>query len=131
MFNSTKGVRNLLFVFATLLALASFAWSQAGTGELTGIVFDQTGAVVPKVQVTLTNSATGEVRNTIVTDAGIYHFSALPVVGTYTLTVDAKGFKPVKFEKIVISVGKTYGQDIHLTVGGGTESVTVEAGVQL
>ncbi len=48
----------LAFAFACL-SCSMDAWAQAGTGELTGLVTDPTGAVVPGVQVDLANSATG------------------------------------------------------------------------
>lgn len=105
-------------------------WAQ-GAGELTGLVTDQTGAVVPKVQVTLTNTATGDVRTTETTATGAYRFPALPVVGTYTLKVAAQGFKAATVTDIVVSVGTTVTRDLKLEVGSTTESVNVEAGVQL
>jgi len=121
----------------TLLVLVAFllcsvgAWAQAGTGELTGVVTDQTGAVVPKVQVKLTNTATGIVRTATTTDAGIYAFTALPIVGTYTLHIEAPGFKPVNVKDIVINVGSSQARDIKLAIGSSEEVVNVEAGAQL
>ena len=58
----------------TLVALSVGAFAQGGNGELTGLVTDTTGAVVSGVEVKLTNSATGEVRTTVTTPAGIYSF---------------------------------------------------------
>lgn len=115
-----------------LLALStSWVWAQGGSGELTGLVADPSGAVVPNAQVTLTNSATGDKRTTVTTAAGVYRFSALPIVGTYTLQTSSKGFKAVKIDNIVVSVGTITNQDIKLELGTGSEEVTVEAGAQL
>src|SRR3981081_4731109 len=94
-FRSTSTRFLLAFV---VLALSVGAFAQ-GAGELTGLVTDATGAVVSGVQVKLTNSATGEVRTTTTTPAGIYSFPALPIVGTYTLEIAAKGFKSSKVTK--------------------------------
>ena len=80
-------------------------FGQSGTGELTGLVTDSTGAVVSNANVTLTNDATGEKRTTVTTGAGIYRFTALPIVGTYTLELAPKGFKAIKIASIVLSVG--------------------------
>ena len=127
--------RNILsrfvLVLGVLALLTTIVWAQAGTGELTGLVADPSGAVVPNAQVTLTNSATGDKRTTVTTAAGVYRFSALPIVGTYTLEVAPKGFKAVKVANLVMSVGTTVTQDVKLELGTGSEQVTVEAGAEV
>ena len=121
----------VLLVLAVLALLTAIVWGQAGTGELTGLVSDPSGAVVPNTQVTLINSATGDKRTTVTTPAGVYRFSALPIVGTYTLEVSPKGFKAAKIANLVMSVGTTVTQDVKLELGAGTEEVTVEAGAEV
>src|SRR5215813_410028 len=101
-----------------------------GSGELSGLVTDPTGAVVANAEVTLTNSATGEKRTTTTTGAGIYRFVALPVVGSYTLDTAPKGFKKFQLANVVISVGTVTSHDLQLALGASTETVSVEAGVQ-
>ena len=127
--------RNILsrfvLVLGVLALLTTIVWAQAGTGELTGLVADPSGAVVANAQVTLTNSATGDKRTTVTTPAGVYRFSALPIVGTYTLEIAPKGFKAVKIANLVMSVGTTVTQDVKLEVGTGSEQVTVEAGAEV
>src|SRR5205823_4656402 len=127
--------RNILsrfvLVLGVLALLTTIVWAQAGTGELTGLVADPSGAVVANAQVTLTNSATGDKRTTITTPAGVYRFSALPIVGTYTLEIAPKGFKAVKIANLVMSVGTTVTQDVKLELGAGTEQITVEAGAEV
>src|SRR5712692_7337393 len=113
-----------------VLSLSVGAFAQ-GAGELTGLVTDATGAVVSGVEVKLTNSATGEVRTTTTTPAGIYSFPALPIVGTYTLEIAAKGFKSTKVQNIIVSVGTITSRDVKLEIGMATEQVTVEAGQQI
>ncbi|HVM93307.1 MAG TPA: carboxypeptidase regulatory-like domain-containing protein [Terriglobales bacterium] len=120
------------FLLAFLvLALCVGAWAQGGSGELTGLVTDPTGAIVAGVEVKLTNSATGVVRTATTTAGGVYSFPALPIVGGYTLEITAKGFKSVKVENIIVSVGTITSRDVKLEVGAGTEQVTVEAGAQI
>ena len=126
-FRSTWTSFLLAFVVLTL-SVGAFA---QGAGELTGQVADSTGALVSGVEVKLTQNATGEVRTTVTTPAGTYNFPALPIVGTYTLEVAAKGFKSVKVHNVVISVGVATTRDLKLEVGAATEQVTVEAGAQM
>jgi hypothetical protein len=114
-----------------VLALSVGAFAQGGVGELTGQITDSTGAVVSGVEVKLTNTATGEVRTTVTTPAGTYRFPALPIVGSYTLEVLSKGFKSVKVQDIVGSVGQVTTRDVKLEIGAATDYVTVEAGAQL
>src|SRR5713226_2690522 len=113
-----------------VLSLSVGAFAQ-GAGELTGLVTDATGAVVSGVEVKLTNSATGEVRTTTTTPTGNYSFPALPIVGSYTLEISAKGFKSAKVQNVVVSVGTITTRDVKLEVGAATEQVTVEAGQQI
>ena len=119
----------LLLAFV-VLALSVGAFAQ-GSGELSGLVTDSTGAVVSGVEVKLSNSATGEVRTTTTTPTGNYSFPALPIVGSYTLEVASKGFKATKVQNVVVSVGMITQRDVKLEVGAATEQVTVEAGQQI
>ena len=127
-FRST--LTRFLLVFTVLALLAGTVWAQGGVGELTGLVTDPSGAVVPNAEVKLTNTATGVERTTTTTQSGIYRFPALPVVGTYTLETAPKGFKTAKVANIVVTVGTTTSHDIHLELGASSEQVTVEAGQQ-
>src|ERR1700729_703146 len=127
-FRSTWTYFLLAFV---VLSLCVGTFAQGGIGELTGQVTDTTGAVVSGVEVKLANTATGEVRTTTTTPAGTYNFPALPIVGSYTLSVTNKGFKSVKVQNIIATVGQVTTRDVKLEVGAITEQVTVEAGSQL
>src|SRR5258708_20691570 len=120
----------LLLAFV-VLSLSVGAFAQGGAGQLTGLVTDATGAVVSGVEVKLSNTATGEVRTTVTTPAGIYTFPSLPIVGTYTLEIAAKGFKSTKVQNIIVSVGTITSRDVKVEIGAATEQVTVEAGQQI
>jgi hypothetical protein len=112
-----------------VLLLATAVWGQ-GSGELTGLVTDPSGAAIPRLTIQLTNSATGIARTTETSAAGNYRFPALPVVGTYTLTIEAKGFRTAKVENIAVSVGTKVTQDVRLEVGRASEIVNVEGSIQ-
>ena len=73
-------------LLATLPALAQFS------SGFTGIVVDQTGAVVPNAKVTITNEAT-QVANVLTSnDSGNFRVTQV-AGGTYTIQVEASGFK--------------------------------------
>jgi Carboxypeptidase regulatory-like domain/TonB dependent receptor len=123
-------ITRFLLGVGMLGVLTGMLWAQGGTGELTGLATDPSGAVVANAHVTLVNSATGDKRTTVTNGAGIYRFSALPVVGTYTLEVSPQGFKSARIANIAVSVGTVNTQDIKLELGAASEQVTVEAGAQ-
>src|SRR5947207_10408182 len=77
----------LLWCAATLLS-----GQIAGTGNIQGTISDPTGAVVPNASVTLTNVSTLVAHKTTTDSAGVYVFPGIPV-GTYTLAINAPGFK--------------------------------------
>src|ERR1700678_222459 len=113
-FRSTS--KYFLFAFV-VLALCVGAFAQGGNGELTGDVTDSTGAVVAGVEIKLTNVATGEVRTTVTSPAGSYRCPGLPIVGSYNLEVTDKGFKSVKVQNIIATVGQVTTRDVQLEVG--------------
>jgi hypothetical protein len=126
---SSTGWRRKCAIFLFTIVFATGLWAQ-GAGDLTGVVTDPTAAVVANAQVTLTNDATGIVRTAETTAGGVYRFSALPVVGTYTLSIEIPNYRPVTVSGVVISVGTTVTRDVKLEVGTKTETVTVEAGAE-
>jgi hypothetical protein len=126
--------RKILIRFLTLLTLTVLVtitlWAQGGTGELSGLVSDPSGAAIAKASITLINTATGETRVATTTSAGTYRFSDLPVVGSYTLEIAAKGFRGYPIADIIISVGVTTAHDAKLEIGTSREGVIVTAGSQ-
>lgn len=97
-----------------LLSFSTRAMAQGGTATITGQVTDPSGAVVPAAKVTLTNAATGQSTSTVTTTAGIYTFTAVPVVGTYTMRIEASGFMAFEVRGIVVSVGRVTTEDARL-----------------
>jgi len=110
----------LLFVLACAGALAQ------ANSELTGIVTDQTGAVVPGAKIVLTDPATGAVHSTTSGSTGLYDISGLNP-GNYNLKITAKGFEAYDQNGIVVNVSATAHADVKLTVGSEQQTVTVTA----
>ncbi len=118
------------FGWICFLSLASMALGQtAGTGALTGTITDPTGAVIPKVTVTATNTDTGQARTAVTSSDGAYTISLLPP-GTYKVTFSATGFKTAETDAVRINVTETPVLDRRLEVGSQTEQVTVAANVE-
>ncbi|HEY1499511.1 MAG TPA: TonB-dependent receptor [Acidobacteriaceae bacterium] len=94
--------------------------------ELTGTVKDPSGAVVPNARVALTNASTAEVRAGTTNSAGLYDFPALHN-GVYSLKVAATGFEAYQKTGIVMDVAATVREDVTLSLGASTTTVTVQA----
>lgn len=95
-------------------------------GRISGVVADQSGAVVPHATLALRNVATGLQQTATTDDAGNYAFINLPV-GQYELNVVGQGFRPQKRSGLVIDVGSALVVDVSLEIGHRDEVVTVEA----
>src|SRR5690606_32479953 len=95
---------------------------------LRGTVQDQTGAVVPGVEVTATEVATGVVARTVITDEqGGYEMPDLRP-GTYRVTAELPGFRTFVADGVVLDSGQIRRVNIVLETGEITDQVTVEAG---
>ena len=101
----------------------------ASTGAITGVITDQSGAVIPSVAVTLTSADTGQARTTTTNADGAYNFQLLPP-GNYRIRFSAGGFKSVELPGITVAVTETPVVNRALEVGGQSEEVTVEANVE-
>lgn len=112
---------------AALLLLVSFcAPGQTPTGTLQGLVTDESGAVLAGASATVTNAGTNETKNLKTDSAGRY---VLPFLtpGTYSVSIEAKGFNSAKEENIKIDVSQTRAVNFTLRVGTVSEKVQVQA----
>ena len=100
--------------------------AQTTSGTITGIVSDQTGAVVPGAQVVVTSQATGFVRETITSETGEYRVPLLPPA-TYSIKVEATGFKTQMVKEVKLEVQQTARVDFKLELGDVQDVVTVES----
>jgi Carboxypeptidase regulatory-like domain/TonB-dependent Receptor Plug Domain len=116
----------LLFVFAAA-ALGQAPPSPrpaSAPASLTGIVTDQTGAVLPGATVTV-SSPTGSPQTATTNDKGEYAVKDLPP-GTYTLSVSAPNFKDFHTDSLTLTAGQTLPIDAVLEPAGEKTSVNVE-----
>ena len=117
---------NRLFLLPLFLVLASVGAFAQANSTLTGIVTDQTGAVVSGAKVVLTDPATNTSKTTLSGDTGLYSISGLNPA-SYDLKITAKGFQSFAQTGIVVNVSQTARVDVKLTVGSESQTVTVEA----
>ncbi len=121
----TFRLKSLLLFAVCCTLLVSSAAAQVTTATLYGLVTDPTAAVVPGAAVTLTNSQTTEAFHKTSGSTGEFEFDFLPV-GTYTLRIEAQGFKAYESRGIALSAGQQARQTYALDVGSVNETVSVE-----
>ena len=121
-----RQMRYRFFLLPLLLVVACAAVFAQANSELTGIVTDQSGAVIAGAKIVLTDPATGATKTTESGGTGLYDINGLNPAN-YNLKVTAKGFEAFVQNTIPVNVSSTARIDIHLTVGAETQTVTVEA----
>src|SRR5437879_3772365 len=102
----------------------SSVWAQA-TAQISGTVQDQSGAVLPGVQLTATQTETGVSRMTLSNETGTYTLPNLPV-GPYRLEAGLPGFRTFVQTGIVLQVNANPTINVSLEVGQISEQVEVE-----
>ena len=134
--NREAGLLNWFSLWILSFALAGFlfpahSWAQGtDTALLRGTVTDTSGGLVPGAAVTLSNDATGIAERTWTDSAGRYILNLLKPA-TYTLKVEAKGFKVAVVPGLLLRIGAQTDEDVQLQVGNVTETVEVSAATPL
>jgi hypothetical protein len=114
----------LVATVALLVSTSAFAQSQAMNGLIEGVVQDSSGGVLPGVNVTVTNTTTGETK-TVVTDASGNYRAPLLSLGAYKVRVELSGFKAYERAGFSLSAGQNVVVNAILETGVMTETVTV------
>lgn len=113
-----------LAVLGCFCAFSAFA--QRDLGTLTGVVTDASGALVPNAKVTIVGDDTGQ-KYAVETDSSGTYVRPLVQPGTYTIEVEAAGFRRAIQKAVTVTAGDRIGVNIQLTVGEVSQSVEVTA----
>ena len=115
-------MRRLAFLFS----FAAFLQAQNTTGSLSGTVHDAAGATVPGAKVTLTGESNGFIRTIKTNKEGFFNYPDI-TPATFTLKVEAAGFKTYSKTGLEIVTADHKSEKITLSIGQLSESVTVTA----
>jgi carboxypeptidase family protein len=119
--------RNWMVILCGLaLGLASSVLAQnSNSGDIRGTVTDTSGAVVPGVNVTVTDTDTGVINKYVTNNDGLYDTNSI-LPGTYTVEFSKGGYESYKRDGIPLEVG-IITVDAQLKVGAATSVVEVNA----
>jgi hypothetical protein len=130
----SRTTRLALFVvpiLAVLLALPGTSYAQRFNADLSGVVADESGGVIPGADVTLTNANSKVVRRSVTNADGFFAFSAVPA-GNYDLLIAISGFNSYEVKGIALNAGDSrHLRDVKLKVATVAETISVEAEVAL
>src|SRR5262245_21448794 len=116
----------LMFV---LILNCSPIWAQA-TAQISGTAKDQSGAVLPGVEITATHTGTGIARTAVTNDTGSYVLPNLPI-GPYKVEASLPGFRTFIQTGINLEVNASPAINVTLEVGQVSETVEVQANATL
>ena len=124
-----KPVFRLLSTVLVCMLTCASAWAQA-TAQISGAVHDQSGAVLPGVDVTATQTDMGTTRSAVTNETGSYVLPNLPI-GPYKIEAMLPGFRTYVQTGIVLEVNSSPAVNVTLEVGQVSESVEVQANATL
>ena len=121
--------RSFLVSAGLVLCFVTGSFAQLDRAALSGTVTDSSGRALPGATVVVQQEATGLRRATATSHNGVYSIPELPV-GAYTVVFTHDGFRSVRFENVIQSLGRTRTLNASLQVAGPFERVEVSASTQ-
>jgi len=121
----------LSFVCTALPLVTALVFSvpgvtQTSSGRVLGTVTDTQGAAIAGAKISVVNTATNVVSETVTNSEGYYQVLELPI-GTYKVTVEHAGFANVVTAPTVLEINQSLRVDVHMKPGSVVETVQVEA----
>ena len=117
----------VLSLLLLMLPLAVSAQVTSSSSSVTGVVTDPNGAVIAGANVTLTDTRTSKEQTTTTDEQGVYRFAQVQPGQGYKITVTAGGFQTYTLSDVALRVGNIETQNVQLTAGQVTETVSVTA----
>jgi len=114
----------LCMAAALMMVMAPAALAQVTTATVSGTLADTTGAVIPGVKVTVTNTATQITREGVSDGQGRFQVPNLQP-GPYSVTVSTPGFETFVQKNITLQIGQEFVLPVKLLLGSTNEQITV------
>jgi hypothetical protein len=117
-------MQRLVALAFLILVLTAQAFGQSANATVSGTVADATNAVLPGVEITATNNATGVVTTVLSNEAGAYNFASL-LPGVYTISGELAGFQKQTYTNVQLGNAERIRLNFSLQVGTQAQSVEV------
>ncbi|MGO9008913.1 MAG: TonB-dependent receptor domain-containing protein [Bryobacteraceae bacterium] len=127
--NSGSLTRVLCVLTCIVVSLPSLFAQSLTTGDIAGVVKDQSGATVPSASVTVKSLGTGATQIATTSETGEYRFRLLRP-GTYQVSATKAGFQKTE-QNVEVVVGNVVALDLSLQLGQATQTVEVSAAAPL
>src|SRR6185436_19697440 len=114
--------RHVLATILLVLAAASPALAQ--TGQINGVITDNTGAIVPGATVKAVETATGLARDTVAGSDGRFTFTALRPT-SYDISAELSGFRTSQRKGVLLQANQNLTVNFALEIGSLEETLTV------
>jgi hypothetical protein len=117
--------RCFLLVVVLLVTFTSLGFSQGGFSQLGGSVTDPSGALIPGVTITVTNTDTGVMNTAITNESGTYNFPSLQPGRAYRVAASLPGFQTQTVTNLELSGSTSHRQNFQLSVAATATAVEV------
>ncbi|PYS42925.1 MAG: TonB-dependent receptor, partial [Acidobacteria bacterium] len=118
-------MRTVILIAVCVLVVLShnFLGAQVINATLSGIASDNSGALIPGVEITAKNTDTGVVSTALTNESGAYRFGSLQP-GPYEVSARLAGFQGQTF-RLTLGTSQQIRQNFILQIGAVTQSVEV------
>ena len=117
-------MKRLVTALLLSLLVSSYTFAQTTNATLGGTVSDGSGALIPGVTITATNTQTGIVNAVLSNESGAYQFASLQT-GAYRVTAELPGFQTQTYNQVALGVSQQVRLNFTLQIGGVAQSVEV------
>jgi Carboxypeptidase regulatory-like domain len=118
--------KRLTLLWIVLAASPALSEGQTNTGEISGVVRDAQGGVLPGATIQAEHVESGTRTERVTDEHGRYLLPSLRI-GVYVVSVELVGFRRLVRDRVAVRLGQTLALDLTLEVGGLTEEVRVTA----
>src|SRR5438132_7756659 len=118
-----------IFLTAGLLFFLLAGTNAFAQSRITGTAADASGALIPGVSVTATNTQTGVVTTVVSNESGAYNFASLQP-GSYKVAAELPGFKTQTYDNVTLGASDQIRLNFALTVASVAQSVEVSVDAQ-
>src|SRR5689334_2897535 len=115
---------SITLAFLLCISISGNVLAQTSNATLGGTVSDTTGALIPGVEISATNTGTGIVSTTVTNESGAYNFPSLQT-GAYSLKAELPGFQTQTMTNVNLGISQQVRLNFKLEVGGLSQQVEV------